>query len=304
MSCELKSKTSHDRYGSYDLSSCELVRSELFSSRDKIFMTADKYGLFFNKACMGRLGMQEGNKELVEIAYNSVEQILLVRRSTGSGEKSLCWGKYIDENKFITKRCSCRALTKAIYETMGWNTDYKYRVMGFPVEIEGELMLGFSLEESVMIVPAKPGSVHDIDTTENREDDANTARSRAIYYDELTEKTKGEISINDLGENKYDPECIRRLLQRGITPKEGWCYLRGIADFHKNGFTIIPQTWIGTFGDNPYADTNRMRFIDRVRHPGDGPIEKVPYGWTVGLNLPSEEEVQSSIQRLRAEAQR
>ena len=303
MSTELKSKTSHDRYGAYDLSSCELVRSELFSSRDKIFMTADKYGLFFNKACMGRLGMQEGNKELVEIAYNSVEQILLVRRSPSPNEKSLCWGKYIDENKYITKRCACRALTKAIYKTMGWNSDYKYKVMGFPVEIEGELMLGFSLEESVMIVPAKPGSVHDIDTTENREDDANTARSRAIYYDELTEKTKGEISISDLGENKYDPECIRRLLQRGITPKEGWCYLRGIAEFHKNGFTIIPQTWIGTFGDNPYADTNRMRFVDRVRHPGDGPIEKVPYGWTVGLNLPSEEEVQSSIQRLRAEAQ-
>ncbi len=300
MSTELKSKTSHNRYGSYDLSSCELVRSELFSTRDKLLLTADKYGLFFNKPCMGRLGMQEGNKELIEIAYNSVEQILLVRRSTNSNEKSLRWGQYIDESKYITKRCACRSLTKVIYETMGWNKDYKYKIMGFPVEIEGEVMLGFSLEESVMVVPAKAGSVHDIDTT--KEDYANTARSRAIYYDELTEKTKGEISIDDLGENKYDPECIRRLLQRGITPKEGWCYLRGIARFQKNGFTIIPQSWIGTFGDNPYADTNRMRFIDRVRHPGDEPIEKEPYGWTVGLNLPSEEEVQSSIQRLRAEA--
>ena len=303
MSSQLKSKTAHERSGSYDLSSCELVRSELFSTRDKLFMTADKYGLFFNKACMSRLGMQKGDKELIEIAYNSVEQILLVRRSTTSNFRSMKWGQYFDEHKYITKRCACRALTTAIYETMGWNKDYKYKVMGFPVEIEGETMLGFSLEESIMIVPAKPGSVQDIDTTTNTEDyaDGNTARSRAIYYDELTEKTKGEISLSDLGENKYDPECIRRLLQRGITPKEGWSYLRGIAEFKKDGFTIIPQKWIGTFGDNPYADTNRLRFIDRVRHPGDEPIEHQAYGWTVGLNLPSEEEVQSSIQRLRAE---
>ena len=179
--------------------------------------------------------------------------------------------------------------------------DYKYKVMGFPVEIEGEEMLAFSLEESTMIVPAKPGSVQNIDTTENEEEysEGNTARSRAIYYDELTEKTKGEISLNDLGENKYDPECIRRLLQRGISPKEGWCYLSGIAQFTKKGFTIIPQKWIGSFGDSPYTNSTSMRFIDRVKSPGDEPHREEAYGWTLGLNLPSEDEVQEAIQILR-----
>ena len=301
MSAELKTKTAHERFGSYDFSSCEVVRPQLLSPYRRLFMTADKFGLFFNKECMRRLGMEEGDKELVEIAYNAVEQILLIRRSKSFDERSLRWGKCFDENKFVTRRCSCKALTQVMFETMGWNQDYKYKVMGFPVEIEGELMLGFSLEESVMIVPAKPGTVQDIDTTDNQEEYTNTARSRAIYYDELTEMAKDEISLSDLGENKYDPECIRRLLQHGITPKEGWSYLRGIAKIEKSGFTIIPQTWIGSFGENPYSNSSRMRFIDRVRHPDDEPLESEAYGWTVGLNLPSEESVQASIQKLRQE---
>ncbi len=301
ISSELKSKSTRERFGSYNFSSCEIVRSQLTTSNDKLVMTADKRGLFFNRQCLNRLELEKGNNELVEIAYNSVEQILLVRHSAGEDEKALKWGRYNDNNKLEPKKCACHALMNAMYGTMNWNKDYKYRVVGFPVEIEGEVMLAFSLEESVMIVPAKAGSVQDIDTTKAEDDyaDGNSARSRAIYYDELTEKTKGEISVNDLGEKKYDPECIRRLLQRGITPKEGWCYLKGIAKIRNNGFTIIPEKWIGSFGDNPYDDSNIMRFIDRVRHPGDGPIEQEAYGWTVGLNLPSEESVQNAIEMLR-----
>ncbi len=303
VSSNLKSTDAKKRFGSYNLSSCEVVRPQLFSSVGKMYMKADYKGLFFCKECLNRLGMERGDKEFIEIAYNSIEQILIVRHSEESDAKSIRWAHYFDEKRYMAKRCTCNALAQTMYETMGWNKDYKYQVIGFPVEIEGETMLAFSLEENVMIVPAKPGSVQDIDTTADKEEyaEGNTARSRAIYYDELTEKTKGEVSISDLGESKYDPECIRRLLQRGITPKEGWSYLRGVAKMQRNGFTIIPQKWIGSFGDSPYVDSNCMRFIDRVRHPSDEPIEKEAYGWTVGLKLPSEESVQESIRKLRSE---
>lgn len=298
----------HDRFGTYDLTGCQVVRPQLLSTGKKISMTADYRGLYFNTQCGRRLGIEDDSLDAVELAFNPVEQVLLVKKSSGAAEKSIRWRGYGADNRVIMKRCTCHGLSTVLYDSMSWNPEYKYRVLGRAVEVDGETMLAFFLDENMMIVPAKAGSVQDIDTDDTSigEDgsvEKSMARSRAIYYDELTEKAKGDLTLEDLGNKRYDPECIRLLLERGISPKEGWFYLKGIAVIKDNGFTIIPEKWIGSFGNDPYEQTSETRFLSRLRAREGSQSDEQPYGWTVGLSLPSQETVREAIAFLDAQRQ-
>lgn len=294
-----KGEDARTRFGSFDFSGCEIVRPQLLSLHGKTSLTADSRGLYFNTECARRLRMKYGTVDEVEVAFNPVDQILIVRKSTGDDTRSMRWTGTDSEDRTVMRRCSCQSLTSAIFSAMGWNKDYKYRIIGSAVEVAGETMLAFFLDESVMTVPARPGSVRDMDTDISSADegasDRNAARSRAIYYDEITEKSSGEISVDELGDMKYDPECIRRMIQRGITPREGWMYLKGVAVMNRKGFTIIPERWIGTFGDSPYKDSAITRFMGRLQSRCGEPLKEQPYGWTVGLELPSRSTVEETI---------
>lgn len=125
------------------------------------------------------------------------------------------------------------------------------------------------------------------------------ARSRAIYFDEFTDKVSGKLHVEDLADKKFDPRCIQSLIQRGITPEEGWTYLKGVAVIGKNSFTIYPEKWIGSCGERYYETSGfkiRNRFSDEKKSE-DG----LPYGWTVGLELPSSQEIREEIAQLQSE---
>ena len=95
---------------------------------------------------------------------------------------------------------------------------------------------------------------------------------------------------------------IRHMLQRGLSPAEGWSYLRGMAVIQKNKFTIYPSEWWEEFGSNIYdnSDTHLRSFMAHHRQNGsmDDPI---PYGWTVGLNLPTLKTVRETIEMMKQE---
>ena len=230
------------------------------------------------------------------------------------------------------RRCSSAGLVGAIYDNMGWETEYKYRVLGTRVKVDDEEVIVFALTDNYMIVPAKKGSLVSLDTNnltaeEAKEmmrdgripsnefmpdlDDFNLgngpmsksakimARSRAIYFDEITDKVSGNIHVSELGDKKFDPKCIQSLIQRGITPEEGWYYLKGMAVIGKNSFTIFPESWNGECGETYYDSLGfkiNERFADNTK------IENgQPYGWTVGLVLPSSQDLMEEIEILKSE---
>lgn len=82
----------------------------------------------------------------------------------------------------------------------------------------------------------------------------NMSNSSVIYYDDKSDKEEGKLTIEDLGDEKYSAERIRRLLQRGLSPKEGWYYLKGMAVIGRNRFTILSEDLADHFGDT-FGDT-------------------------------------------------
>ena len=124
-------------------------------------------------------------------------------------------------------------------------------------------------------------------------------RSRAIYYDEITNRVSGTIHVSELGEKKFDPKCIQSLIQRGITPEEGWIYLKGMAVIGKYSFTIYPEDWSDSCGERYYQSAG---FKINERFAEGAIIENgIPYGWTVGLDLPSPEDIRKEIEALESE---
>ena len=316
-------------FGAFDLSGCEKVCSELFSTNDKACFTIDKNGIIFNSFARKKLGGATDIVQDIEIAYNPVMQMLVIRAADKEDERSIKWA--VEKNDRLTmRRCPCKGFSNALFDNMGWNLDYKYKLIGGTMIIDGQPVLVFMLDDPIRIVPIVqekrekdetgkktknrqtkelleagfapedfqiPSAVSDIDLGNEtlNEKARNAAKSRAIYFDNIT-SASGEIRVSDLGAERFDPECIRQIIQKNRSPQEGWGYLKGMAVISKNSFTIFPESLSDSFGNEIYS----ARRIDQL----NGKIvEGIPYGWVQGLSLPTRKTVEDTIQMLFDEMQ-
>ena len=237
----------------------------------------------------------------------------------------------VEKNDRLTmRRCSCKGFSNALFDNMGWNLDYKYKLIGGSMMIDDQPILVFTLEDPIKIIPIVmdkkgkdetgkktksrqtkelleagfapedfqiPSAVSDIDLGSDtlNEKARNAAKSRAIYFDNIT-SASGEIRVADLGAEKFDPECIRQIIQKNRAPQEGWGYLKGMAVISKNSFTIFPEILSDSFGAEVYS----TRRIDQLNGKT---VEGTPYGWVQGLSLPTRKTVEETIQMLFDEMQ-
>lgn len=331
---ELASKSiDKAQYGHYDLSGCERICAEMFSLTEKVCVSMDRNGILFNTYARKKLSGSDGTVEFVELAYNPVMKMMVVRIAE-QGRNALHWAAPNKNNIMMMRRCSSRGFMNALFDNMGWNMEYKYKVVGTVMMIDNEPTLVFTFDDPICTVPIN----YEADTvaTEKRDKDKrdrvketkvlleagfapedylppeeyqlsnlpeidlgssvlndkarNAARSRAIYYDNYT-SASGAIHLADLGEEKFDPECIRQIIQKKRAPEEGWFYLRGMAVIRKKSFTIYPRNWYDSLGNSVYDDWRQFRPTGRI---GEG----IPYGWTQALTLPSEATVQEAINML------
>lgn len=329
---ETREKRKYDidvkRISTYDLSRCEVVRAEFFNTRDKATIRLDARGISFSRSCYDKLKRKRFTPDYVELNYDPVEQMLVVQPTRKVSAKSVKWTA-LKDGVITMHRCGIKGLAGAIYTNMQWDEDYKYRIVGTVVGEGNKAVLVFYLNEPQIIVPAKPGTVKNLDTdiTPNLTKEIlhdgylpeqgfvpdlsdfdlgngpvasaakRLSRSRAIYYDEMMDQSAGNISVLEMGNKKYDPEFIQRLIQKGLKPTEGWSYLRGMATIREKSFSIYPASWADSFGMQIYK-RNTYRLM--LRKEQINAAEKtMPYGWTIGLDLPTKKTVEETIEYLK-----
>ncbi len=316
-------------YAPVDLSGCEKVRGELFSTNDKACFTIDKNGILFNSFARKKLGGATDVIQMIEIAYNPIMQMLVIRAVEEEDERTLKWA--VERNDRLTmRRCPCKGFSNALFDNMGWNLDYKYKLIGGSMMIDDQQVLVFTLDDPIKIVPIVmenkqkeelgkktknrqtkelleagfapedfqvPTSVSDIDLGNDtlNEKARNAAKSRAIYFDNIT-SASGEIRVADLGAERFDPECIRQIIQKDRAPEEGWGYLKGMAVIRKNSFMIFPEILSDSFGEEIYSTRKVSQLEGEI-------VDGTPYGWVQGLSLPTRETVEETIQMLYEEMQ-
>ena len=256
-------------------------------------------------------------------------QMLIIRATNEENERTLKWAVN-RHDKLSMRKCSCKGFSNALFDNMGWNLDYKYKLIGGFMVIDNQPVLVFTLEDPIKIVPIVREKKNRADSgkkTKNRQTKElleagfepedfqmptaasdidlgndtlnakarNAAKSRAIYFDNFT-SASGEIHVSDLGQARFDPEFIRQIIQKGRAPEEGWGYLKGMAIIRKNSFTIFPGILSDSFGEEIYS-SRRMSQLEGMI------MEGMPYGWIQGLSLPTRETVEEAIKMLFEEMQ-
>lgn len=115
----------------------EVVRGEYFAHLYEPSITFNRCKVSVNTACLKRLS----EVNYVQILVNSEEKKLAVRPCTGEEKDSFLWCTTKKKPKYIT----CNVFFAKIVDLMGWNPDYRHKLLGKLIKSGNEYLFIFDL---------------------------------------------------------------------------------------------------------------------------------------------------------------
>ena len=116
----------------------QVVRGEFFAHLYEPSITFNKLKISLNTACLKRLH----EVEYVQILVNSEERKLAVRPCSGEEKDSFLWCT----TKRKPKQITCRVFFAKIIDLMGWNHDFRYKLLGKLIKSDNEYLFIFYLK--------------------------------------------------------------------------------------------------------------------------------------------------------------
>ena len=127
----------------------------------------------FSKTCVERLnGVCQ--TDYVEILFNPVERMLVVRSCTADTENAIAWSN---------KHNGARVLSRIFYEAMDWDAEYSYKIPSSLLTHGNNAVLVFDMDNFIGIAPNKKEAIVPAQNLEEketvREDGEDT---KGIFY--------------------------------------------------------------------------------------------------------------------------
>lgn len=121
----------------------QVVRGEFFSHLFEPSITFNKSKISVNTACVRKLP----DVEYVQILVNPDDKKLAIRPCSEHEKDSFRWRSNGTKSKRISpKQITCRIFFAKIVSLMGWNPNYRYKLLGKLIESNGELLFVFDLK--------------------------------------------------------------------------------------------------------------------------------------------------------------
>lgn len=143
--------------GDFDLRGFEVARSEFFDAQNRPYLSFSEKLMKFSVACARKFD----TRNTVELLINPVERKFAVRPTDKSNKNSVVFS-HISAGKVTPKCISTAAFRSTIYSLMGWNQDYKYRILGTLYEQGAELAYIFNADDSEVFFRSNALPVKDI----------------------------------------------------------------------------------------------------------------------------------------------
>lgn len=143
--------------GDFDLRGFEVARSEFFDAQNRPYLSFSEKLMKFSVACARKFD----TRNTVELLINPVERKFAVRPTDKSNKNSVVFS-HISGGKVTPKCISTAAFRSTIYSLMGWNQDYKYRILGKLYEQGSELAYIFNADDSEVFFRSNALPVKDI----------------------------------------------------------------------------------------------------------------------------------------------
>ena len=143
--------------GDFDLRGFEVARSELFNPQNRATVAFGEQKIRFNTTCIRKFG----NKNKVELLINPIERKLAIRPADKSNRNGIIISQ-ASEGTYHPKEIAASAFFGTLYELMGWNPDYKYRIIGTFYETEAEMAYVFDAANTESFFKSYVFPVHQI----------------------------------------------------------------------------------------------------------------------------------------------
>lgn len=133
--------------GDFDLRGFEVARAQFFSSANRVYVTFSNNGIRFSTECVRKL-----DSHFVEMLIHPGNGIIAFKPATKDNRNSMEWSRQLNGAK-VPKPVSGAAFVPNLYDLFGWDSNCKYRIMGFKKHNNDNSLVLFSLADSEILIP-------------------------------------------------------------------------------------------------------------------------------------------------------
>ena len=135
--------------GDFDLRGFEIARAQFFNISGQLTVTfsADKAVFGVNPVRAFK------QSQYMEMLINPTKLLLAIRPAGKDTQNAMRWSKTLD-GKVMPRAVSGKAFMPTIYELLGWQKDYKYKLLGEVKTFGSNSILLFDLKEPEVMIPA------------------------------------------------------------------------------------------------------------------------------------------------------
>ena len=126
-----------------DLSGYQVTKAELFSHIAEPAITIWENRIKFNMACLRRFpGVTH-----IQILIHPGQKRLIIRPCHPDAPDSLRWAGGGGEKELSNRDLLCKIFAEKVFDLMGWDKQYRYKMMGKPATCDGEILFLFKLTD-------------------------------------------------------------------------------------------------------------------------------------------------------------
>ena len=133
---------------SFSFDGYQVVRREFISHRFDPAMTIRGNSITFNNSCISKLE----DATYVQFLINPTERKLAIRPCDEGARDAVRWC-VVKGDKRRSREITCRPFTAKLYELMGWEEVYRYKLQGMRINYNGDRLYLFDLSAKEAFLP-------------------------------------------------------------------------------------------------------------------------------------------------------
>ena len=134
-----------------DLAGYQVTKAELFSHTREPAITIWDSRNKFNMACLRKFP----NVTHIQILIHPEQKRLIIRPCEPDAPDSLRWAKGGGDKELTNRDLLCRLFAAKVFDLMGWDNQYRYKMMGKPAVYNNEVLFLFRLTDFELFTNGK-----------------------------------------------------------------------------------------------------------------------------------------------------
>lgn len=127
----------------FDFDGFQVVRREFFAHMREPSISFARLKFHVNQACLARFP----DTDYVQVLINRETKIMALRPCEEGERDSFEWTRMY-KGKKVPKDVNCKLFFAKIFSMMGWNPDYRYKLLGRVIHSKGIYLLAFDLNST------------------------------------------------------------------------------------------------------------------------------------------------------------